>query len=269
MYLIKLANVLCVLSLLSFQSNLWAENSNNKNDNKKTSRAKIVKVQGQVYVKNSSGEKTKVESQPYLVNSDETVMTHQNSKAVLQFDDGAMSVLDEKSSLRVEKSGWLSQLGGKVFYVFRKVFGREKSKKVTTKFATIGIRGTTFIVDVEKGSQQVALQEGKLNIESPSDDYEFYKPAAIENDFAAYQQQEIERQQKLKKEFIDYKKNIHKEFIEYKNNFDLRANKVVSFNGQRVNESELNKDWESSFDEFSKFSRDYIGAYKELDGTTE
>jgi len=264
MNVIKLTSALSFIFLLLIQSTLWAAN-----DGAHNSRAKIVKIQGQVYIQNSKGEKRQVNSKPFLVNSDETVLTSKGSKAVLQFNDGAMSVLGEKSSLRVEKSGWLSQLGGKVYYVFRKVFGKEKSKKVTTRFATIGIRGTTFIVDVEEGSEQVALQEGKLNIESPDDDYEFYKPAAVENDFAAYQAQQKERENKLHDEFKNYKKDLKKDFIEYKKNFDLEANKVVSFNGKRVDESDLDKNWQSSFDSFSEFSRDYIEAYKELEQSTE
>jgi len=261
---IKLASTLSVVLLLLFQSNLWAESVSENN-----SRAKIVKSHGHIHVENSKGEKRKVDSNPFIVNSNETVVTSKESKAVLQFDDGAMSVLDESSSLRIEKSGWLSQLGGKVYYVFRKVFGKEKSKKVITKFATIGIRGTTFIVNVEDGNQQVALQEGKLNIESPDAEYEFLKPVKVADDFSEFQQQQKIRRENLDNEFSEYKKNMRKEFVEYKKNFDLAANKVVSFNGKRVDESNLNKGWESSFDDFADFSKDYIGAYKELDQATD
>ncbi len=255
MNLKNLISILLLLSFFVFQTALHAESS----------RAKIVKVEGDVYVTSASGKKTKVDSNEFLVNSNETVITQKGSKAILEFDNGSMSVLDEKSSLRVEKSGWLSQLGGKVYYVFRKVFGKEKSRKVTTRFATIGIRGTIFIVDVSEGNQQVALQEGKLNIESPDAAYEFYKPAAVADEFAAYQRQEKQRQQELKQEFTDYKKDIDKAFIEYKKSFDLEANKVVSFNGKRVNEADLNSDWNAAFDDFVDFSKDYVGAYKELD----
>jgi len=256
---ITLTGVSLVLSSILFQSTLQAENF----------RARIVKVQGQVYIVNSEGEKREPEKKQFLVNSNETVVTKKDSKAVVQFEDGAMSVLDQKSSLRVEQSGWLSQLGGKIYYVFRKVIGKEKPKKVRTKFATIGIRGTTFIVDAEDTSQQVALQEGKLNLESPGDDYEIHKPAPVADDFAAFKQQAAKRQQALDDEFSDYKTNIGKEFVEYKKSFDLEANKVVSFKGQRVDENALDDDWTSSFDDFADFSKDYIDAYKELDQSAE
>lgn len=260
MNLAKLASILFFSSLLLlFQMPLQAESY----------QARIVRVQGQVYVVNSEGKKRSAEQSDFLVNTDETVVTSKNSKAVLQFNNGTLSVLSQKSSLRVEQSGWLSQLGGRVYYVFRKVFGKQKSKKVKTKFATIGIRGTTFIVDADEGSQQVALQEGKLNIESPDDDYEFYKPEKEADDFAAFKQQAMQRQQEMNDEFGEYKKNIGKEFVEYKKSFDLKANRVVSFSGKRVDESDLDKDWTASFDGFADFSKEYSDAYKELEGSTE
>jgi len=254
----KLAGVLIVSFLMLYQSALQAENF----------RARIVRVQGEVYVLNSAGEKRQPDKMQFLVKSNETVVTRKNSKAVLQFEDGAMSVLGQKSRLRVEKSGWLSQLGGRVYYVFRKVFGKQKPKQVSTKFATIGIRGTTFIVDTNENSQQLALQEGKLNIESPGEGYEIYKTSEKE-DFAAYKQQAKQKQQAMKGEFKQYKKNIAKEFVEYKKSFDLNANRVISFKGNRVDESELDNDWNASFDEFADFSRDYIDAYREMDKSVD
>lgn len=248
-----------ILFIFSSQSLVQAENF----------RARIVKVQGQVYVVNSQGEKRLPKKQQFLVSSNETVVTQNGSKAVLQFDDGAMSVLGEKTSLKVEESGWLSQLSGKVYYVFRKIMGKQKSRKIKTKFATIGVRGTTFIVDANMQNQQVALQEGKLNIESPGDDYEIVKEQAAADDFAAFKQRAVEKQKKLNQEYTDYKKSINQQFIEYKKSFDLEANKVVSFSGRRVSEDDLDNDWQASFDDFSTFSKDYIGAYKELNKETE
>lgn len=259
MKMLKLASLFILLSTIAYQSAAQAE----------AFRARIVKIEGQVYIINSEGEQRKPEKKQYLVNSNETVITRKDSKAVIQYEDGVMSVLDEKSSIRVEQSGWLSQLGGKVYYVFRKVLGTHKPKKIKTKFATIGIRGTTFIVDMNSENQQVALKEGKLNFESPDENYEVIKTKDITQGFDEFRQQVAESQQKMKNEFSEYKKNISEEFIEYKKSFDLEANKVISVNGNRVSESELNKNWESSFESFSDFSKDYIGAYRELDQLIE
>ncbi len=255
MNIIKLAVIILFFTLTLYQSVLQAESF----------RARIVKVQGQVYVVNAEGEKREPAKKQFLVNQNETVVTSKNSKAVLQFEDGVMSVLGQESSLKVEQSGWLSQLSGKVYYVFRKVFGKQKPKKVRTKFSTIGIRGTTFIVDANSENQQIALQKGKLNIESPAGDYEIHKLKPATDNYAEFKQQALQRQQALNNEFGEYKENMAKEFIEYKKSFNLNASRVASFKGKRVKESDLNKDWSLLFDDFADFSKDYIDAYREID----
>ena len=52
----------------------------------------------------------------------DTIVTKNGGSIVVQFDDGALSVLDEKSRLRVEKTSWFSYLGGKVYVTFEKTF---------------------------------------------------------------------------------------------------------------------------------------------------
>jgi hypothetical protein len=231
-------------------------------------RARIVKMQGEVYVVNDKGEKRTPEKSKYLVNEMDTVVTEKGSKAVVQFDDGAMSVLDEKSSLRVEQEGWLSQLSGKVYYVFKKVFGKKEQRKVKTKFATIGIRGTTFIVYEDDDNKGIALQEGKLNIESPGADYAIHRHQQAE-DFESFKKQMREKEEALQREYRDYREKLKKQFVEYKKNFDLEENRVVHFDGNRVDESELSDSMKEEFDDFASFAGDYINAYRELDQTVE
>lgn len=227
-------------------------------------RARLIKVQGDVVVVNEKGEERKPEKNQYLVNKMETVVTRDGGKAVVQFDDGALSVMDEKSSLRVEQSGWLSQLGGKVYYIFRKTLGtKEEPRQVKTGFATIGIRGTTFIVFDNEEGKGVALQSGLLNIESPGEDYAVITTPA--QDFDAFKRQAQEQQQALNKEFADYKERTAKEFVEYKKSFDLQANRVISFDGNRVKEQAMNDALVVQFGDFEKFAGQHVKAYRELD----
>jgi hypothetical protein len=245
---------LLVVSLLLFAFNAGADEF----------RARLVKVQGDVVIVNDKGEERKPEKNQFLVSKMETVVTRDGGKAVVQFDDGALSVMDEKSSLRVEQSGWLSQLGGKIYYVFRKTLGsKAEPKQVKTGFATIGIRGTTFIVVDNADNKSVALQTGKLNLESPGDDYAIVTQQA--NDFDAFKKQAQEQQQAMKREFEDYKAKTASEFVEYKKSFDLQANRVVSFDGNRVTEKEIDASVGSEFGDFESFAGQYIKAYRELD----
>ncbi|MCW8855226.1 MAG: FecR family protein [Gammaproteobacteria bacterium] len=225
-------------------------------------RGRIVKIQGHVYIVDDKNERIIPAKRKFLINNNETVVTEGNSKAVIQFSDGALSVLHEKSVLRVEKSGWLSQLSGKVYYIFKKVLTRQP-KKVYTKFATIGIRGTTFIVDANEGNNMIALQEGGLNIESPDGEYGIRRQNKTES-FSDFKDEYKSQVDSINKEYSEYKKQLANEFIEYKKSFDLKENYQVSFNDKEVDEKIITSDVSREFDEFSSFAGGYISAYKEL-----
>lgn len=230
--------------------------------NAETFRARIVKTQGDVYVLDSQGEKRQPDRKKNLVTSNETIVTEKSSKAVVQFEDGAMSVLDEDSSLLVESSGWLSQLSGKIYYIFRKVLARDRNKRIKTRNATIGVRGTTFIVDLNDNNEQIALQEGRLNIESPNEKYEITRLQSMRDEFSSFKQKAIEQQALMQQEFEDYKTKINREFVEYRQSFDMQENQVVEINGSKLTEKRLDKEWQSQFEAFSEFTGEYEKAYK-------
>ena len=227
-------------------------------------RGRIVKVQGEVYVVDNKGNKRSPEKSQFLVKANEKVVTRKGSKAVIQFNDGALSVVNEKSQIKVEKSGWLSHLSGKIYYLFRKVSGKEKARKVKTGFTTIGIRGTSFIVYDEGNEKQVALEEGRLNLESNDKPYEIHKQKPVD-DFESFKKQMQQRSEAVNQEYNEYKDKISKDFVEYKKSFDLEANHVISFSGNRVDETEMPNSTKEEFDDFSSYAKDYINAYKELE----
>jgi len=199
-------------------------------------RGQILKSSGEVFVVNQQGEEHKVDNEKYVVHEMDTVVTRDGGKAVVQLNDGAMSVLDEKSSLRVEKSNWLTHLGGKIYFTFRKVFG--EPKRVNTPFSTIGVRGTTFIVSSGDAGNSVALQEGRLEVESPGEAYELHIKRQ-RDEFEAFKQEAQEKKEELNREFESYKKQINQEFVEYRKSFTLDANRVIRFSGNRVDETSL------------------------------
>ncbi|MDH3342606.1 MAG: FecR family protein [Gammaproteobacteria bacterium] len=221
-------------------------------------RGQILKTSGVVTIVNAQGESREAAGTDVVVRENEIVNTGKGGKAVIRFNDGAMSVLDEKSSLKVEKKNWLSQLGGKIYFTFRKVFGGER--QVKAKFSTIGVRGTTFIVTDNEDAQTVALQEGKLELESPGDDYEIHrqKPA---DDFAAFKQQAVDAQNALRDEYQAYKKKTMEEFVEYKKTFSMEANHVISFNGNRVDEAEMDEKDQASFGDFEAVAGEMLETF--------
>ncbi|MDH5423424.1 MAG: FecR family protein [Gammaproteobacteria bacterium] len=223
-------------------------------------RGRIVKTQGDVKVLMANGESMLPEKLNNLVKESETIITSASSKAVIQFSDGSMAVLNESSSLLVEKTEWLSQLGGRIYFAFKKVFGK-KPRKIKTSFVTLGIRGTSFIVDSNTGAESVALQEGSLSVESPGDDFELVKETP-EDEFAAFKQQQQQQAEKVEQEFSDYKNKINEEFVEYVKEFTLQPDKMVSFNGQRVNETAITDELRQEFDTLEGFAGDIVDEYK-------
>lgn len=240
----------CVILVLSGSSSIYAEEF----------RAKLVKVSGSVHIVDEDGNHHTVEESKFLVRQMETIVTADSGNAVVKFNDGTLSVLDRNSSLRVGKTGWLSHLGGKIYFVFDKFFGGER--RVKTRFATIGIRGTSFIVYDDDSGQAVALQEGLLAIESPDSVFEIYRQQN-RDEFDAYKQQVLDQQQVLNAEYDDYREKIRREFVEYRQSFTLKPEHIIRFDGARVDEGLIDDDIRAEFKSFESIAGELLDEFRE------
>ena len=220
-------------------------------------RGKVLKFSGDVEVVNAKGEKRVVTKVDEPLNEMDTIVTKKGARIVVRFDDGALSVLDEKSRLRVEKTSWFSYLGGKVYFTFKKVFG--ETRRIKTRAATIGVRGTTFIISENEKGESVALKAGLLQVESNGPVFEIHKKK-IMDEFAQFKQQHQQAQQELKDEFEQYKQQTTQEFIEYRKAFTLRSNQVVNLSGYRVDEAAMSNADKADFELFE--SEDLIKQFR-------
>jgi len=224
-------------------------------------RGKVLKFNGDVEVINAKGEKRAVNKIDEPLSENDTVVTKKGASIVMQFDDGALSVLDEKSRLRVEKTSWFSYLGGKVYFTFKKVFG--EPRHVKTRAATIGVRGTTFIINenAEQGGESVALKEGLLQVESTGPAFEIHKKREMD-EFAQFKQQHQQAKQAMQDEFEQYKKQTQREFIEYRRRFTLQPNRVISLTGYRVDETAMTEADAADFESFESEAEDLIKQFR-------
>lgn len=237
---------------ISFQSfSLMADQEN--------FRGKVLKFSGDVEVVNAKGESRVVKQINESLNEMDTIVTKKGARIVVQFDDGALSVLDEKSRLRVEKTSWFSYLGGKVYFTFKKVFG--EPRRVKTRAATIGIRGTTFIISDNEKGESIALKEGLLDVESNGPVFEIHKKI-IMDEFAKFKQQHQQAQQDMKEEFEQFKQQTTNEFIEYRQKFTLRSNRVINLSGYRVDEAAMNDANKADFESFESEAEDLIEQFR-------
>jgi len=233
-------------------------------------RGTILRFNGDVEVLNAAGKSRAIQETDEKLNENDTIITGQGGGAVVQFDDGALSVLDEKSRLRVEETNWFSYLGGKVYFTFKKVFG--ESRNIKTRNTTIGVRGTTFIISEKidangEPGESVALKEGLLQIESNGAAFEIHKQKII-NEFDLFQREQQQAKAELKKEFDRYRQQTNNEFVEYHRDFTLQSNRVINLSGYRVDEVELTAADTKDFESFEAEAEDLIKIFRaKLDDT--
>ncbi len=224
-------------------------------------RGKVLKFSGDVEVVNANGEKRSVKKVDEPLNEMDTIVTKKDARIVMQFDDGALSVLDEKSRMRVEKTSWFSYLGGKVYFTFKKIFG--EPRRVNTRAATIGVRGTTFIISENENQdgESVALKEGLLDIESTGPAFEIHKKKTMD-EFDQFKQQQHQAQKKMQDEFEQFKKQTQREFVEYRREFTLQPNRVINLSGYRVDETAMTADDTADFEAFESEAEDLIKNFR-------
>jgi hypothetical protein len=222
-------------------------------------RGKVLKFSGDVEVVNKKGETRVITKADEPLNEMDTIVTKKGARIVVQFDDGALSVLNEESRLRVEKTSWFSYLGGKVYFTFKKVFG--ETRKIKTRAATIGVRGTTFIISDNEKGESVALKEGLLQVESNGPVFEIHKKK-IMNEFAQFKQQHQQAQQDMRDEFEQYKQQATQEFIEYQKEFTLGSNRIINLSGYRVDEAEMSDADTAEFESFESEAEDLIKTFR-------
>ncbi len=224
-------------------------------------RGKVLKFNGDVEVISDKGESRIVKNTDEPLKENDTIVTKEGARIVVQFDDGALSVLDEKSRLRVEKSSWFSYLGGKVYFTFKKVFG--ESRHIKTRAATLGIRGTTFIIseNSNQDGESVALKEGLLQVETTGPAFEIHKQKELD-EFEQFKLEQMQERQATQDEFEAYKKQIAKEFVEYQREFTLQPNRVISLSGYRVDETAMTEADEADFESFESEAEDLIKNFR-------
>ena len=133
----------------------------------------------------------------------------------------------KKVDYMLKKISWFSYLGGKVYFSFKKIVG--EPCRVKTRAATIGIRGTTFIVSENEkhNAETVALKEGLLQVVSTGPVFEVHKKKIID-EFTQFKQQHQQEKQAMQSEFEQYKQQTRQKLVEYRHQFTLQPNRVIN-----------------------------------------
>ena len=163
---------------------------------------------------------------------DSVVVTRDNQRLAIQTTGGDIIVLGENSRLKLKKPTLLEQLFGVVYYLIRP---RSEDKiKINTLTATIGIRGTNFLVSTGDADDinSIALDQGQLEIESPDDQpFRVHKNPPLD-DFAQFKQDMEDGVAEMESEFDAYREMMENEFFEYKMSVQLSSGQSLQLKGR-------------------------------------
>lgn len=180
------------------------------------------------------------------VEGGESVRALAGGRAMVRHDGGRYTVLTANSQVKIEDSGVVEQVRGAVYYVLRKLSmseGTPSSYQVKTSVATIGIRGTRFLVSTEGNAGTVTLSEGLVDMTANEGKTFDIQKLPGNMSYADYrQQQEKLFKGFLRDEFREWKKRQVKEFDNYKKQFMLQPNQSVSLDGNTVRYQEIATD---------------------------
>lgn len=184
----------------------------------------------------------------YEISGNSEIRTGDKQKIAVKTMQGDTLIAGENSSIKLVKPGFFQQLFGKIYYFISKR-SREDRVRVQTTTATIGVRGTTFVVDSAGDDQKqetVSLQQGQLNFESNDDEY-----------FKLYQLRELDEfelfKRQMQTEFDAYKTELEEEFVAYKKSIQLDQGFALKFDGKKVVKLPLDENSNKQFEEFEAF----------------
>ncbi len=181
---------------------------------------------------------------------DTEIVTGAMQKIAVKTADGDVLIAGNNSMIKIVKPGFFSQIFGRIYYFFTSKQDQEVT--VRTSFATIGIRGTKFIVNTKAGDEsadEVSLVAGKLNFQSNDGE-----------PFELYQQRELSEFEQFKrqqqKDFNAYRQGLIEEFVAFKSSVNLNEGFALAFDGKKATKIKLSDDINEEIEAFEHFISD-------------
>ena len=206
-------------------------------------RIEIVKAEGGVSVSKVSGGKSKNVTTKSVLPVSNVISTDDKGRAVVQVGNTGYIVLEKNSQVEInakdDHAGIFRHLSGIVYYAVNSLKGKDRTLEVKTKASTIGIRGTRFLVTDVSDQNEIGMRKGTISVTSLKGDFEIHKQSE-QDEFEAMKKEGEAAVNKEKADFDAYKEKMQNEFVEYKHELSLEANRMLSFDGNRVEDRPLN-----------------------------
>lgn len=232
MLFLKLSSGLVLLCLMIIGAqNSWAGDA-----------IQIVKAEGNLTVSDASGKNPKLAKTKDSLPTANILSTGADGRALVRVGNTGYIVLEKNSQVEInttnDHAGFFRQLSGIIYYAVNSIKRNDRTLEVRIKTATMGIRGTRFIVTQTPDRNEVGMRKGTLSVESPAGEFEIHKKSE-QDEFEALKREAQISVDDQKRQFEKYKESNQHDFVEYKHEFSLGTDRMVSFDGKRVDDKPL------------------------------
>ncbi len=220
----------------------------------------IVKAEGSVALNDPSGKEEKAVASKSVLPPKNILATGPNGRAVVRMGNAGYIVLEKNSKVELgnpkDHAGFLRQITGMIYYALNTIKGSQKIE-IRTKTATLGVRGTRFLITDMPDRNEIGMRKGLVSVTSPEGEFEIHRKSELD-EFEAYKQAGKDAVAKQKREFEEYKANTEREFVEYKREFSLGANRMASFDGKRVVDRPLSAESIKDMETIESYAEEWL-----------
>lgn len=224
-------------------------------------KIEVLASEGSVTVGDVSGKSEKtVQSKSVLPNTN-VLTTGPTARAVVRVGSTGIIVVGKNSRVEInkpkDKPGFFRQISGLVYYAVNAITGKQRGVEVKTATSVIGIRGTRFIVTDVEGRNEIGMRKGLVSVTNPEGEFEIHKKAEMD-EFEAFKKEGEAAIAQSEREFEEYKAKTQQEFVEYKKEFSLAADRMVSIDGNRVEDLPLSGQTKKDMESFEEYAEDWL-----------
>lgn len=245
---LKLVRIACVIAIFISGSSFAAES------------IEIVKASGQVSIK-QDGQKDRSVGSKSILPARHTLVTGPDGRVVVRVGETGYIVVEKNSTVELnhvgDHAGFFRQVTGMIYYAMRTLKRFRKPIEVRTATATLGIRGTRFLVVDFPDRKEIGVRKGQVSVTSLDSDFEIHKKAE-QDAFEAFKQEAKDAIAKEKRDFEEYKAKSEREFIEYKHEFTLGANRMATFDGKRVDDRPLSVETNRDMETLEAYGKEWV-----------
>lgn len=245
---LKLIQIACFIGIIASNSSFAAES------------IEIVRASGGVVIRQDNQKERSVGFRSILP-ARHTLVTGPNGRAVVRIGEAGYIVVEKNSTIEVDRAkdhaNFFRQITGMIYYAINTIRPSRPTIEIRMTTATIGIRGTRFLVADLPERKEIGMRKGLVNVTSPDEAFEIHRKAE-QDEFEAFKQEGKDAVAKEKRELEEYKANSEREFIEYKREFTLGANRMVSFDGKRVDDRPLSGENQKDMEELEDYGKEWL-----------